>query len=51
MKDAKRNLVNAFIITYNYLKRIIKRKDKCSEVRKYQTYSYFFNVNLRPYVT
>lgn len=26
MKDAKRSLVNAFITTHNYLKRIIKGK-------------------------
>jgi len=41
MKDAKRNLVNALIITHNYLKKIIKRKEKCSEFRKCQTYSCF----------
>lgn len=50
MKDAKRNLVNAFIIPHNYFKGIIKRKEKCSEVRKCQPYSCFCNVNLRPNV-
>lgn len=32
MKDAKKNLVNAFIITCNYLKKIIKRKENVQKL-------------------